>query len=228
MESVNQVQPAGEAECTFREGAPYRARRHGLALDFHPAATQADRFAVFHLRQTVYQGRNEYLLRPGEGRHPAEDRFDPDSQLFCCREGEEIVAACRFTPRIAGGWEVGESSALPVFPAVDPDRLLQVSRVVVHPRLRRLQVAEVMMYFSCCWMLQQSRFTAYFAVCLPPLVRFYRPFGVEVLSPQQVSLPGRGENRYFFVHGSFGRSLGSLRQTLRRAAWELPPVPELS
>lgn len=227
MESANQAQPIDEEECPPVDAPPYRAHRHGLSLDFHPAATSSDRTEVFHLRETVYRGRNDYLLHPAEGRHPAEDRYDADSLLFCCRDGEEIVAACRFTPRLAGGWEAGEAGSLQVLPAVDPDRLVQVSRVVVHPRLRRLQVAEVMMCLSCRWMLEQSRFTSYFAVCLPPLVRFYRHFGVEVLSPQQVSLPGRGENRYFFVHGSFGRSLASLRQHLSRAAWELPPDPEL-
>jgi predicted GNAT family N-acyltransferase len=218
--------PTSQAPNPYPE-LPYEARRGDLSFTFRLAADRAERERSFALRQLVYQGRSEYLLGSGGGLHPAEDRFDSSSMLFNCLSGGEVVATCRFTPREGAGWEVTDLVELPAFPSVEPDRLLQVSRVVVHPDLRGQQISEAMMYLACFWFANCSPFSWYFAVCLPPLVRFYRHFGVEVLSAEALSLPGRGDNRYFLVHGSFRESLHNLRRYLGDA-WKLEPEIELS
>jgi predicted GNAT family N-acyltransferase len=215
-----------ERGCSFL-GTPYQASRGDLSLTFHLVSDPAERERTFALRHRVYQGAYEYLLRSSEGLSPGEDEYDSSSLLFCCRQGEEVVATCRFTPKLGNGWEVTELCTIPALPGEDLDRLLQVSRVVVHPELRRHRISEIMMYFCCHWFVQEAQFSSYFAVCLPPLVRFYRHFGVQVFSPEELTLPGRGDNRYFLVHGSFLDSLWALRGYLADS-WQLSPDIELS
>jgi predicted GNAT family N-acyltransferase len=205
------------------EVASFKAHRDGLEVAFSLATAPVDRGGIFDSRYETYHGTSEYLLNTVAGLHPAEDKFDAGSFLFRCSQGEKVLASCRFTPPIDNLWEVTELCSLPTMPPVDTEDLLQVSRVVVAREARGLHLGEVMMYFCCLWLLRHSRFAYYFAVCSPPLARFYRHFGVKVLWREEMHLPGRGTNRYILIHGDLGDSLARLHEFLTGGQWSLFP-----
>lgn len=196
----------------------------GMTLAFRAGFDRESRIEVLDLREAVYRSRSDYLLRQRPGLHPAEDGLDADSYAFSCAIGGEVVAACRYTPPRDGRWEASDLCRI-------PDRIraqgspLQISRVVVRPDVRRLSITELMLCLACRWLLERTRFDAYFALCLPALARHYEHFGARVLPGEDVRLPQRNDALYRFVHGSLERSERVLTEYLAgsaKAAWSLP------
>lgn len=209
----------------------------GLTLRFYPAARPSERTRVYDLREAVYRGRCDYLLASRDGSHSAEDAHDPRSYLFACGLGEEpsgpVVAACRFTPGGPGLWEAGESWRLPAELEARSEELLQISRVVAREDIRRLEVTEVMMHLACRWLIENSPYRRYFALCLPRLARFYGHFGAELYPGSGVCLPERNSNRYQLIHGELEASASRIAEHLSQGrgagedggAWRLPVQP---
>ncbi|MEM7305824.1 MAG: GNAT family N-acetyltransferase [Planctomycetota bacterium] len=179
-------------------------------LTVDAVSDRAGRERVYDLRAEVYREDSDYLLHAGNGQHPAQDRFDRDAFLFAAFTGGAPVATCRFTPPRAGRWEASEAGPVPA--AVlgadrsDPAQLLQISRVVVHPDVRRLGVSEAILRDACRWLLAHTDFRSYFALCLPALAHFYEHFGAATVPGAEVRLAERGNKLYRFVHGTLAGS----------------------
>lgn len=194
---------------------------YGLSLKFQIAASPIVQERVFSFRQAVYNGSMEHLLHQNNKMHPAEDKFDAHSYIFYCQNGNDIVATCRWTPNFAGTWELTELSTNCFLPQVDPEDFIESSRLVICPSARNCGVAEVMVYFSCLWLTRYTKFNSYFAVCSPPLARFYKHFGLRVWSPQEIFLKGRSQRRYLIICGSLTESITLLHDYLTSRGWNL-------
>jgi hypothetical protein len=222
----------------FRAGDSVSVCRPGATLTVALVRDRADMERVFDLRRDTYRGQSEYLLHArvldagaALRRHPADDGLDEDSYVFAAfvREDgareERCVAACRFTPCPGGRWEAADQHALPGELLAECERLVQVSRVVVAEPERRHRITEVMIWFACNWVARQTPMHSYFALCLPPLVRYYRHFGASVVPGPDLGLAGRGSNRYRFIAGGLAQTATATRRHLEQAGddrWTLP------
>jgi len=213
-----------------------------LTVGFRRLARPAELAALYTLRQRVFRGRFDYLLANRRGMHPAEDRFDATAFHFGCDVDGELVAACRFAPAVpaaddgsgrAACFEASELCAVPDELVRAPDRLLQVSRVVVRDDLRRCELSEVLLLYTCAWLARNTSYLGYFALCLPRLARFYEHFGAEAVG-EPVRIAAREGNEYRFVRGTLERSIASIHRHLSvriedgverpRREWRLPDV----
>lgn len=183
--------------------------------------------SLLDLRQTVLEERSAYLLDASRLGHPAEDEFDERSHHFACTIDEQLVAACRFTPPAGEGWEASTLCPIPTALTNEAETLLQISRVVVRRDLRNMALTEVLLGMACRWLLSNTRFDAYFALCRPPLVRHYEHFGAVLLEGQDVIVPKRGRCRYSFVRGTLTGSesaIGDFLESRPQHPWRLVPI----
>jgi len=204
---------------------PFIAISRDLTLSFRLAADAEAQRAVFRLREEAYRGSQGYLLGLGGHRDVAADRHDLSSYIFSCRVGDAVVASCRWVtpeeaehplPRLVGAGLASE---------LDGDRRLEISRVIVAPRLRGRQIFEVMSYFACFWVLRNTRYQACGGISVPGLVRFYQACGMDPISPSPITVPGREPNQYLVIHGRPRRSLELLNEALTRRGWTLSHTP---
>jgi hypothetical protein len=211
-----------------RDGAPVEVAGRGVSLRFRAAGDRATRALIYGLRQVEFRGRSDYLLSNRAGLHPAEDQFDESSYQFCCSVGDDVVAACRYSPPLDGAWEAGRLAPLPHFVREAPTPPLQISRVVVRSDLRRALITEVMLCLACRWLLEHTAHSWYFALCLPRLASYYEHFGAEIAAGEDVTLPARNHERYRYVHGLLERSdrvITDYLATSGNGAWTLPARP---
>lgn len=192
-----------------------------IHLNFRLAADLISRNSVFCLRESVYQNNMNYLLNLEEESHLAEDKFDSSSFLFYAHDYRHILATCRWTTNLLGSWELTSLCSNHNLPTQNSDELIESSRLVISPEIRNIGVAEVMVYFSCVWLSRYTRFTSYFAVCSPALARFYKHFGLTVMSHERVCLKGRGNKKYLVIYGDIKESINILHDYLIQRKWFL-------
>ncbi len=216
--------PGPKGSLRESEAGAIIAGRRG-SLIFQASPDRSTRARIFDLRRVGFEGRCEYLLGSRAGMHSAEDEHDAHSFHFCCRLGDDVVAACRYSPPVAGAWEADRLCKLPACLRTAADPPLQIGRVVVRPDLRGLLVTEVLLCMACRWLLGHTPFRWYFALCLPTLAQHYRHFGAEIIPGADVHLRERKGGRYQFVQGRLDGSIRAIEEHLTRHApggWTLP------
>lgn len=191
-------------------------RVRGLAgeLVFAPCLERRSRAEVFGFRQSAWLAERRYLLANHAGLHPAEDPFDAEALHFACRLNGEVVAACRWSPRGALGFEAERACALPAETLAEPERLLQVSRVVVREDLRRRQVSELLLLLCCRHLLAHGTYERWFALCAPRLAQHYVRFGAQEVAGFEVQLAQRDGNVYRLVRGGLASSVERIGRSL--------------
>jgi pyrroloquinoline quinone (PQQ) biosynthesis protein C len=223
---VNRTLAASSPSNAAGSGArPFIATSEKLTISFRLAADAEAQREVFRLREQTYRGSQGYLLDLGGHRDLAADRHDLSAYIFSCRVGDAVVASCR--------WVTPHEAEFPLPGLVDPalasqvgrDRCLEASRAIVAPQLRGRHIFEVMFYFTCFWLLRNTRCQSYWAVCVPRLVPFYEICDIYPLSPDPIAIPGREKNRYLVVHGQPRRSVDKLSEVLTRRGWSLSHTP---
>ncbi|HEY6561018.1 MAG TPA: hypothetical protein VI072_27270 [Polyangiaceae bacterium] len=105
------------------------------------------------------------------------------------------------------------------------EKRVEISRVVVNADLRGRQLSELMLYFVTIWLLENTRFERYDAVCVERLASFYEHFGARRLTTEAVELADRGAQRYFPVHGDLRSSADGLLPYLTSRGWTLSHTP---
>ncbi|QDU67419.1 N-acyl amino acid synthase FeeM domain-containing protein [Engelhardtia mirabilis] len=205
------------------DSVPARGASAPLIFEARPSAARL--LDIFTLRQTEYRAHSDYLLGNRAGRHPAEDDFDADAYQFCCTIGDEVVAACRYSPALDGRWEASGLCPLPAGIRDVGDSPLQISRVVVRADMRRRLITEVMLCLACRWLLEFTSHRSYFALCLPKLARYYEHFGAHAIEGGEVVLASRQGQLYHFVRGRMDTSDRVITEFLElheSNPWSLP------
>jgi hypothetical protein len=209
-----------------------RVRGRAGTLTFTACLDRHSRAEVFDLRQVVWRGSRDYLFGNRARMHPAEDEYDGNSLLFACHLEGQIVAACRWSPRGAGGFEAERLCALPRARLPAEHNLLQISRVVVREDQRRRQVSELLLLLSCRHLLSRTLYTDWFALCAPRLAEHYVHFGAEAVEGFEVALPERAGNVYRLVHGGVQRSIDRIGASLaalgEACPWSLPELASVA
>lgn len=174
----------------------------GSSLRFDIAASDRDKERIYDSRYEIGKDLYPFLFRSNVHGHVARDAFDAHSHLFYAAEGPTVVASCRAAPCIDGQWEI--SGSLPDSVALDFDafRTVQVDRVYVDHKYRMHKLHERLFYEFSNWVLANTGFTHYFAVCNAVLVRLYKSLGADLKIPDGFHLTGRMSHSYFLVHGS--------------------------
>lgn len=224
---------AEEIAAGSANGVEVRVRGPAGELVFAPCLERRSRAEVFGLRQSIWAAERRYLLASHAGLHPAEDPFDADALHFACRLNGDVVAACRWSPRGTQGFEAEHACALPPGTLAEPERLLQVSRVVVREDLRRRQVSELLLLLCCRHLRAHTAYERWFALCAPRLAQHYVRFGAEELPGFEVRLAQREGNAYRLVRGGvassierIGRSLAELGPACPWTLGGIAPLPE--
>jgi predicted GNAT family N-acyltransferase len=209
-------------------GEPLHLRGAAGALTLEPCGGAAARGALFAFRQAAWRGRADYLLGNRAGRHPAEDEYDDGAHHFVCSLDGALVAACRWCPSGAQGFEAERLAVLPPGSLEPRDHSLQISRLVVREDLRRMQLSELLLWFACRALLAQGSYREWFALAVPRLAEHYVHFGGSAWPDFEVTLASRQGQRYRLVRGGIERSEQVLAAALRARApggpWELPSV----
>jgi len=204
---------------------PFIATSEDRTVSFQLAADAEAQRAVFRMRERAFRGSQDYLLGLGGHRDVAADRRDLSSYIFSCRVGDTVVASCRFVTRGEAEYPLAQLVPPDLAGELGSEQFLEASRAVVAPALRGRQLFEVMLYFSCFWLLRNTSYQSYGSVCVPALARFYQACGIHPISPDPVTVPGREQNRYLVIHARLRRSLDLLSESLPRRGWSLSHTP---
>ena len=186
----------------FYPNEEYQASIGNLSLSLGFVSCQSQRDRIYQLRKTVYQDNMSYLLNTDDGLPASADKFDAVSYIFYCRQGDRIIASCRYTPAINGEWESpGITEAANLVPA-NQFQMLEIGRLLVAPKYRSQLIAELLVWAASDWLGQNTRYQYFYAVCAPALVRFYRHFGSQSIPKTKIVLPERQNKSYRIVYGS--------------------------
>jgi len=203
------------------------ARRGEELYVVERASSTRDLAAVFHLREEIYAEAQSYLLTDKDGHSSGEDAYDARSFVFTCRKDEEVVASCRFTEPQVGRWELSELAPAWPRPPVDADHLVETSRVVVRHEYRATGLVEAMLLLAGSYLLEETLYLYNFAVCVPPLVRFYERLGMRPVTREEIRLAGRPQDRsYVVIWGDMRAEQPAVTQRLSARGWDLSDVRE--
>ena len=201
-QSPNVLSFPRECNYNFYPNEEYQASIADLSLSMGFVSCQSQCDRIYQLRETVYQDKMSYLLNTDDGLPASADKFDAVSYIFYCRQGDRIIASCRYTPAINGEWESpGITKAAKLVP-VNPAQMLEIGRLLVAPEYRSQLISELLVWAASDWLEQNSPYQYFYAVCAPALVRFYRHFGSQSIPKTKIILPERQNKSYRIVYGS--------------------------
>ena len=170
-------------------------------LVFRRAFTEEEKLEIYRSRLEICQQGFQYILDYSSP-YPAKDRFDDCSILFYVRADERIVASCRITPFVNNEWEISNNLPDDFNLNVDTDITVQLNRVYIDKDYRNQYLHEFMFYYFSDWVLQNTSYKEYFAICNAGLVRLYKRVGATPGQEEGFHLKKRGEHLYYFVKGS--------------------------
>jgi len=167
---------------------------------FKKAVSDQEYSAIYKSRLEICQVDFPYILDMNS-EYPAKDRFDDYSTLFYVTENNKVIASCRTTPYRNGGWEISSNLPDDLELTIDTNSALQLNRVYIEEKYRNQNLHAFMFYHFSEWVLKNTRFTTYFAICKIGLVRLYKNIGANLVSDKGFSLKGRGGHQYYIVAG---------------------------
>lgn len=167
---------------------------------FKKAVTEEEYSAIYKSRLDICQKDFPYILDFSSD-FPAKDIFDDYSTLFYVTDNNKVVASCRVTPYKNGEWEISTNLPDHVKLTVNRDEAIQLNRVYIEEKYRNQNLHAFMFYHFSEWVLKNTIFTTYFAICKIGLVRLYKNIGASLLNDEGFSLKGRGGHQYYIVAG---------------------------
>ena len=211
-QSSNVFSFSRECKYHFYPTEEYQASIGDMSVSLGFVSCQSQRDRIYQLRESIYQDNMSYLLNTDDGLPASADKFDAISYIFYCRQGDRIIASCRYTPAINGEWESpGVTKAANLVPA-NKSQMLEIGRLLVAPEYRSQMISELLVWAASDWLGQNTRYKYFYAVCVPALVRFYRHFGSQSIPKTKIVLPERQNKSYRIVYGSMNRVANTLEE----------------
>ncbi|CAD0003918.1 GNAT family N-acetyltransferase [Flavobacterium salmonis] len=170
------------------------------SFTFKLAETQTEKNEIYNSRYEIAKEKFPYLFNTSKYGHIAKDGYDDHSFLFYCKD-KAIIGSCRASPIINGKWEF--SDALPEYLnfVFNDQSTLQLNRVYIDENHRNKELHALLFYNFSCWVINNTSYTRYFAICNAGLVRMYKRLGAELLLEQGFELKDRSSHNYYLVGG---------------------------
>ncbi len=170
-------------------------------LLFKKAETEAENQGIYRSRLKICREDFPYILN-FKSKFPAKDQYDDYSTLFYATLNNKIVASCRITPFFNNEWEISKNLPPNLKLNLNPHNTVQLNRVYLEKEYRNQSLHEFMFYHFSEWVLENTHYTEYFAICNAGLVRLYKKIGAVLGQEEGFRLDGRGEHQYYFVKGN--------------------------
>lgn len=167
---------------------------------FKLATSEVEKNEIYDSRYRIAKDLFPYLFKESKYGHLAKDDYDDASFLFYCKK-ESIIASCRASPLINGAWEVDDSLPEGINLDFDNDRTLQLNRVYIDENYRNENLHAYMFYYFGLWVLNNTQYDRYFAICNAGLVRMYKRIGAEILLKDGFKLKDHLSHNYYLVGG---------------------------
>jgi hypothetical protein len=170
------------------------------ALVFKKACTEEEKQEIYISRMNICQENFPYIL-DHKNIYPAKDEFDDFSTLFYVKAENKIVASCRITPFHNGKWEISRNLPDNISFKFNNEITVQLNRVYIEKDFRNENLHEFMFYHFSEWVLANTHYKKYFAICNAGLVRLYKRVGAVLERDHGFYLRGRGDHLYYCVKG---------------------------
>ena len=170
-------------------------------LEFKKAVTEAEYQEIYRSRLTICKEKFPYILN-FKNEFPAKDKYDDYSTLFYVTTKQKIVASCRITPFYNNAWEISDHLPATMKLNLNENTNVQLNRVYLDKSYRNQRLHEFMCFHFSNWVLANTLYTEYFAICNAGLVRLYKKIGAVLGHEEGFKLTGRGEHLYYFVKGN--------------------------
>lgn len=170
-------------------------------LLFKIAETETEKDEIYQSRYLIANDLFPFLFTSTNNGHVAKDIFDNDSFLFYCKE-KTVIGSCRVTPFVNNKWEITDSLPGGIDIDVDTSTTVQLNRVYVGENYRTRAIHEFMFYHFSLWIMKETKYTEYFAVCNAGLVRLYQSLGAKLKLADGFHLSGRLGHEYYLIAGS--------------------------
>lgn len=198
-----------------------------MKIFFSQVETYNDSVRVFTLREENYKNNSPYLLCKNHYFHPGQDELDQYAYLFQMKdETDKTLATCRFLPLRNNELSKNECFLRNYSQHEDVRRInalqpLQISRLIVEENYRNYYLAELLICFSYQWLLKNTSSEYFCAICFPPLARFYKHFGAEVVPDLSIHLLDRSDKPYKMIYGDMRKGMRILEEYLTGKNWKL-------
>ena len=170
-------------------------------LLFKKAETEAQNQEIYRSRLKICKEEFPYILN-FDSEFPGKDQYDDYSTLFYATVNNKIVASCRITPFFNNVWEISKNLPGNFKLNLNTKNTVQLNRVYLDKEYRNQSLHEFMFYHFSEWVLENTQYTEYFAICNAGLVRLYKKIGAVLGQEEGFRLNGRGPHLYYFVKGS--------------------------
>lgn len=174
------------------------------------ADQEHDKELIHQMRVENYKNYADYLL---EANPTGGDKYDDKSFVSYIKHGGRLAGTGRLSPMKPGHSELYDNlPELYTFPELqtqDPTLTLELSRLLINFSERSFGYHELLFYYGAIWVLENSPYKNFIGICLPALVRLYKPLGARILK-SGLTIPKRKSNSYYLITGEFEQS----RQTL--------------
>jgi len=167
---------------------------------FKKAQSPDEYCAIYQSRLDICKNDFPYMLDM-DSDFPAKDRFDDYSILFYVTENNNVVASCRITPYKDQEWEISQNLPDHLDLNIETCKAVQLNRVYIDESYRNKNLHAFMFYHFSEWVLMNTLYTTYFAICKLALVRLYKNIGASSVITDGFYLNGRAEHKYYLVAG---------------------------
>jgi hypothetical protein len=169
-------------------------------LTFKLAETEAEKNEIYDSRFEIAKDKFPYLFHTDIYGHIAKDDYDDASLLFYCKE-KSIIGSCRASPVINDKWEFTDALPEDMNFVFDNQHTLQLNRVYINENHRNKELHALLFYNFSLWVIKNTPYTRYFAICNAGLVRMYKKLGAELLLDEGFGLKNRTPHNYYLVGG---------------------------
>ncbi len=183
------------------------------SLIFKLAETETEKKRIYDSRYEIARDKFPYLFQTDEYGHVAKDGYDDHSYLFYCWD-KSIVGSCRASPSIDGAWEFSDALPDGMHFDIDEQRTLQLNRVYIDEKHRNHDLHAYLFYNFSLWVVRNTSYDRYFAICNAGLVRMYKRLGAELLRQESFNLRGRSAHQYYVVGGRIADIITTIENNL--------------
>lgn len=171
---------------------------------------------INQMRVENYKNYADYLL---EANPTGGDTYDEKSFVFYIKHAGRLTGTGRMSPMEKGCSELYDNlPELYTFPELqtqDPSRTLELSRLLINFSERSFGYHEMLFYYGAHWCLEKTSYKNFIGICLPSLVRLYKPLGARIIK-SGLTMPNRKNNLYYLITGEFEPSMQTLHTRLLR------------
>ena len=171
-------------------------------VTFGLAESEIDKQAIYDSRYAIGKDTYPFLFQSMQLGHIAKDMFDDESFLFYGKLAGEVIVSCRISPIIQDKWEVTDDLPKNISLSFDAATTIQINRLYVNTGFRDMCILQGVFGESASWILKNTIYETYFAVCSARLLRLYCFLGAELLYEEGFHLKGRCDHKYYAIHGN--------------------------